>query len=118
MRKFKTLLASLGCALALVGAAAPVADAHLGDWWTQYNITANQASDACIKTELSNPNYYCDGGAPYVSSGQYGDHSRYFLYEMRFVANGQRVGCWYLMYIGHDYGIFYRSSSCHAGWST
>lgn len=108
MRKFLTILIAALCVAA--SSAAP-ASAHLGDWWTQYQTTYNRSASWC-NAHWNPYGYSCprDTGAPgYDGSGQYGEHSRYFVW--RWPTAGGRW-CVDTFYIGHDYYIFAQYHDC------
>ena len=82
----RRLLATLAATFALLGAGnVATADAHLGDWWTQYVRTYDHCAGSF-------------GGCAYWTSGPYSEHSRVFYYY------NDSLYIWY--YIGHNYHIW------------
>ncbi len=81
----RRILAVLVATAAVFVAAPAVAQAHHGDWWTQYNIT----------------HQHC-WGCGYASSQVYGDHSRVF----KWVYYTYTHSCEKYIFIGHSYEVW------------
>jgi len=96
-----TIILLLAMIAAPAGSFGPIgtqrASAHLGDWWTQYNVTHDKAVQMCF-ARWSNCSH-----TSYQASYAYGDHSRVFYW---YIYNTSGSGCNAEIKIGHEYGIF------------
>lgn len=73
-----------------------------GDWYTQYERTKSAAYDSCFWQARNQPSIGSCVGVLYLTSNSYGDHSRYFNYNIYW----QNLGCQVTYYIGNSYYIF------------
>lgn len=111
IRKF---IAPLVAALAIGGAVAVPAQAHLGDYNAQYAKTYAESTRS-----LETYAQYRFHSTVFVWSGAYGDHSRQFHYMVRFsnVTTNYPTRCEWAVNIDHNLGMFSRRwVACWNGW--
>ncbi len=117
MKRLKSILAVALVALG-VGAVAPsIASAHLGDWYTQQQRTKTFAVQVGQGIQSSDPKFVYSH-VTYLTSGPYGEHSRYFIWKIRGVYSGSHMTCEVEARIDHNYYIFNGIHlGCYWGWS-
>ncbi len=106
MKRLKSVLAVAFVACGIGAASAPAASAAHGDWWTQYNITRNDAQSYC--SSIGAP-WKC-WGIEYVDLSAVSSNSRRGIWRITYVNgyNADFVSCYYYNYIGNNYYIWQR----------
>jgi hypothetical protein len=87
-------------AIAAAAPAVSTAEAHLGDWSTQRDVTRQYCRD-------NNPKGVACG---YIESAALGEHSREFLWSYPWFGN---TYCYQWIGIGHTYAIFNVVHRCY-----